>query len=187
MKKPILSGYILVALFVLLSLARKNYEFVGYALVLVPFIAIVHATDARFDYKPIGLWGLNVWMLSHLLGGLASIGQTRLYDFMLIPIVGEPYLILKYDQAVHFFCYVVMALLVADVVKKISAKNITPLVLGVIIALAASGIGAINEIIEFAMVVLLNNQGVGGYINTAIDIVANFLGAVVGAWLSFKL
>ena len=186
MKKAIIAGYILIVLFVLLSLIRQNYEFVGYSLILVPFIVLVHLTDSRFDYTQLGLWCLNAWMLSHLLGGLASIGGVRLYDFMLISLVGEPYNIFKYDQLVHMFCYFAMALLVWSVVKKTASSDASPVVIGIIVALAASGIGGINEIIEFAMVVFLNNQGVGGYHNTALDIVANFIGACIGALVAVK-
>lgn len=38
---------------------------------------------------------------------------------------------------------------------------------------------AVNEIIEFAAVVLFQADGVGGYHNTCIDLVANLLGAMV--------
>ena len=177
----------MVVLFILLSLLLKNFEFVGYALILVPFLLLIHWTDKWFHYKPIALWGLIAWMLMHLLGGLVVIGDTRLYDFILIPLIGEPYLILKYDQFVHVYCYVVMALLLGSVVTHTARKNASPWAIGTLIALAAAGIGSINEIIEFAMVVILNNQGVGGYTNTAIDIVANFLGGIIGAVLFLKM
>jgi len=53
------------------------------------------------------------------------------------------------------------------------------LVFAVLLVLAASSIGAVNEIIEFAAVVLFQADGVGGYHNTCIDLVANLLGAIV--------
>ncbi len=186
MRKEFWAGYILVALFVILSLLRQNYEFVGYALFIVPFLILLHYTDRWFSYSPLALWGFVAWMLLHLCGGLVMIGDTRLYDLILIPLIGDPYFVLKYDQFLHFYCYVVMALLLGSVVLFAAKKETSPWLLGTLIALAAAGIGSINEIIEFGMVIFLNNQGVGGYTNTAIDIVANFIGAVAGAILFLK-
>ena len=50
----------------------------------------------------------------------------------------------------------------------------------VVNVLAASSIGALNEIVEFLAVILLGSEGVGDYTNTAIDLVANLIGAIVG-------
>jgi uncharacterized membrane protein YjdF len=52
--------------------------------------------------------------------------------------------------------------------------------------LAASSLGAVNEIIEFLAVILLGSEGVGGYTNTAIDLVANLLGAIVGTVYMYR-
>ena len=45
--------------------------------------------------------------------------------------------------------------------------------------LGAIGLGAVNEIIEFISVLLFPGNGVGGYVNNAIDLVFNTLGAVI--------
>ena len=50
--------------------------------------------------------------------------------------------------------------------------------------LASSGVGALNEIVEFGAVVFLGQTGVGGYYNTALDLVFNFVGAFVGGILA---
>jgi putative membrane protein len=52
------------------------------------------------------------------------------------------------------------------------------------------GLGALNEIVEFAAVVASPSTGVGGYYNTALDLVFNGLGAtlaVIGAALIGKI
>ncbi len=59
-------------------------------------------------------------------------------------------------------------------------QNASSVVVCVVTILAASGLGAVNEIIELLAVVTLDTEGVGGYINTVIDLVANFLGAITG-------
>ncbi|MBR9702991.1 DUF2238 domain-containing protein [Candidatus Woesearchaeota archaeon] len=187
MRKEFLSAYIIIALFIIFAIAQKNYEFIVYALVLVPFMGLLHYTDRWFQYKSFALWCIVAWMLMHFMGGLAMIGSERLYDFMLLRIVGEPYHILKYDQFVHVFCFFSMALLVGNVVLHGARNKASNWVLGIIITLAASGIGGINEIIEFSTVVFLNSTGVGGYTNTALDIVANLIGAVLGTVVFFRL
>ncbi len=46
-------------------------------------------------------------------------------------------------------------------------------------ALGAMGLGSVNEIIEFAAVVTLPDTNVGGYYNTALDLVFNAAGAIL--------
>ena len=41
------------------------------------------------------------------------------------------------------------------------------------------GLGATNEIIEFSAVLMVPDTNVGGYINTALDLCFNALGAVI--------
>jgi len=75
---------------------------------------------------------------------------------------------------------VVMAILMWSVVQKIIRPDANGSIVFVVTILAASSIGALNEIIEFIAVIALDSDGVGGYTNTAIDLVANLLGAIVG-------
>jgi hypothetical protein len=46
-------------------------------------------------------------------------------------------------------------------------------------ALAAMGLGAVNEIIEFIAVLSVPDTNVGGYLNTALDLVFNAAGAII--------
>lgn len=180
MKKTlIVSGLLLVA-FIVAALIRANFEFLFYASTLIVLLVILFFLDRRFDFSAAALWGFNLWMLMHLLGGMASIDGVRLYDVVLLPLIGEPYHILKYDQFVHVFCYVVMAALVYEVLAQ-TLKTGRPLVLFFTTVLAASGIGGLNEVIEFAAVVMVGSTGVGGYTNTALDLVTNLIGAMLGA------
>ena len=70
-----------------------------------------------------------------------------------------------------------------SVVRKIARPDAATVVVSVVTVLASSSLGALNEIVEFLAVVLFATQGVGGYINTAIDLVANLLGAIAGVLL----
>ncbi|OVE74948.1 hypothetical protein BVX95_00805 [archaeon D22] len=176
-KRSILFSWVLLAAFIIAALIRKNYEFLFYASSLILLVLIIQISDKKFDYPKIALWGMNSWLILHLLGGMAKIGSTRLYDFMLLDIIGEPYHILKYDQFVHAYCYFFAAFFIYTLIKKEAPKMQWGLAVFLTIV-ASIGIGGINEIIEFMAVVLVDSNGVGGYYNTAIDLVANTIGAI---------
>ena len=177
---PNISRYSLAGLLCTLALLFKNYEFLLYAITVTFVIALLFATDQYFKYSKTGLWLFNSWLVLHILGGLAYYQGIRFYDLMLLDIVGEPYQILKYDQFVHFYCYIAISILMWNVVHKIAKDNANYLVICIITILAASSLGAINEIIEFIAAITLDRSGVGGYMNTLIDLVANLLGAITG-------
>lgn len=160
---------------------QKNYEFLVYTFTLAFLIYLVYVLDKKYGFMKSAKWGFFMWMVMHMAGGSLFIYGTRLYDVILIPFFGEPYNILKYDQLVHFFCYVVMTLLMYPILKTIVKKNFNKIIFLVVLVLAASSIGAINEIIEFSTVVMFESNGVGGYFNTLIDLIANLLGAVAAA------
>ncbi len=172
-------GYILCGILVAWSLITGTYEFILYAVVVLVLVMIIHRTDPLFHYPSWVLWAFVVWLVMHILGGLWVVGDEVLYNKVLIPIVGEPYLILKYDQLVHAYCYTVVTLLIWSVVSHIAGADARHGVLVLITVLAATGIGGLNEIVEFAATVLIPDTNVGGYENTAIDIVANLLGAII--------
>jgi putative membrane protein len=123
-----------------------------------------------------------------MLGGAVHISGRRLYDILLVNIYsgGGEFLILKYDQLVHAYCYFAIAILVYYALKKYFKKdNEIPLMIFTI--LAAIGIGLLNEVVEFGMVLFADaSEAVGGYYNTALDLVFNLIGAVFGAIFSSK-
>lgn len=53
----------------------------------------------------------------------------------------------------------------------------------ILVAAAGMGFGGMNEVIEFVATLLLPETNVGGYLNTCLDMVANFIGATVAAAL----
>jgi uncharacterized membrane protein YjdF len=185
MKPPYIVNFFLAGLLILLTIIFQNYEFLLYATTVIILVAIIYKTDQYFKFNQVGLWLFSIWLIMHILGGLAFYRGVRFYDLVLINLIGDPYFILKYDQFVHFFCYVAMSILMWSVVQKIAKKNASSVVVCVVTILAASSIGAVNEIIEFLAVVALGTDGVGGYTNTAIDLVANFLGAIAGTFYMY--
>lgn len=174
----------LVGVFSIRCFITQNYEFLFYGPFLVLFWSFIMTTEKRLNY-PISTLGLLVfWLALHLVGGTLNLGTTRLYDLILIPIVGEPYGILRFDQAIHFLCYIVMTRFVFVPVAAVLRKDASVNLIGIITILTGCGIGAVNEVIEFAAVVLFDvGHRVGGYTNTALDMVANLGGAVI-AWFT---
>jgi len=117
-------------------------------------------------------------------GGGVIINGAVLYALPLIPIVGTGDLsILKYDQFVHFFGFGVSTLVVYHLLRPYLNEKVNWKVIYPILVVAGAGMGVLNEIIEFIAVLLVPNTGVGGYANTALDLVFNTLGAIAAVFL----
>lgn len=159
-------------------LSIRNYEFLWYVLVLVFFFALIGSTlrKSKFDYTI--LWGLSIWGFLHMAGGGIVIGGDVLYRLHLIPIAGEGDLfILKFDQFVHFYGFAVATLVVYHLLRPYLNERTNWKVVYPILIVAGSGLGVLNEIVEFTAVVSLSETGVGGYGNTLLDLIFNTLGA----------
>ena len=52
--------------------------------------------------------------------------------------------------------------------------------LGIVLVMAGLGMGALNEILEFVVSISVPQSGVGGFINTSLDLCADLIGAVLG-------
>lgn len=164
--------------------SKGNFEFLGYCTVIILLFAIIIKTDKLYNYPTISIWLISIWVAIHSLGGSVYISGTRLFDIMLIKILGDPFFILKYDQIAHTFAFFTITIFCYYILKKYIKKNKA---LFITTILMSTGIGAIYEIIEFAMVVLFDvGKAVGGYYNTALDLVFNLTGAIFGTVFSSK-
>jgi uncharacterized membrane protein YjdF len=165
--------------FVALFLARGNYEFLLYVAVLAGLMTVILLTHRIFHYSIGLLWALTIWSFLHMIGGGMTYADGKvIYTMMIIPIVGDPYNILKYDQVVHFYGFWVSAILAYYILRPSLSASITHARSIIFIVIMVSlGLSAVNEIVEFMATVLVPETNVGGYENTAIDLVANFLGA----------
>lgn len=165
--------------FCVFYLMQKNYEFIVYLGVVMGIIWLILATNEKVNYRNDILWGLTIWGFLHLSGGAFSIGGVRLYDYILVPI-SSTLSILRFDQVLHMYGYGLTTYILFFVLK----PSLKPKVrhwasLSIIIVLAGTGAGVINEIIEFITSLAMHSHGVGGYINNSIDLISNFVGAVV--------
>lgn len=178
----------LLAIFTLWFIYIGNYEFIGYIVSIGFIIWLVYYTDKKFNYLPLAMWGLSLWLFLHLAGGAFIFGGVKLYGIVLIKIIGAPYYLLKYDQVVHLYCYFIVTLFVYSIVQKITNEKSMKITSLVIVILASIGIGALNEIIEFAMVIFANaSVDVGSYTNNALDLVFNLIGAITSIFIAKRL
>jgi len=175
-----------LVLFAIVILIKGNYEFLFYLFVVIILMFIIYKSNKTVKYPMYVLWNLYVWALLHLAGGNLSVAGSRLYDFIIFNIVGEPYNILKYDQAVHTYGFFVATLAIYYVLKPLlKPKHNHWTALAIVVVMAGLGLGALNEIIEFMATVITPSTGVGGYINNALDLVTDLIGAVI-AWIYLK-
>jgi putative membrane protein len=157
-----------------------NYEFVWYIAVMLLFVVLIGAT-LRTSQLPLWLlWLLAIWGLLHMLGGGVQAGDGVLYGYVVLPLhLDGEFTLLKYDQLVHAYGFGVAALAVRYLLKRSIGNAIPGFWLGAVAVCAAMGLGALNEIVEFAAVVASPSTGVGGYYNTVLDLVFNGLGALI--------
>ena len=196
-KSPLLPVGIFTAFYLLASLffsfRNDNTEFIFYLGIVVVLILIVMLIHRRVHFSQTTLWLLSIWGLLHMMGGLVLLPEgwpfngdhAVLYSLWLI----EPYL--KYDQIIHAYGFAVCTLVCWEALRSAvpppagRAGKIHPS-LGILTlcALGGMGLGAFNEILEFAAVLLIPGTNVGGYINTGWDLVANLVGSAVAAvWI----
>ncbi len=184
------------ALYMALSLvacfALNNEEFLFYFTVMCVLIAGVTTVHLRVRLHVGALWGLSIWGLAHMAGGLMPIpqswpinGETHvLYNWWLVP--GY----LKYDQVIHAYGFGLVTWICWQGLRGIfHAQGITlarpsPGLLTLCVA-AGMGFGALNEVVEFIATITLPGTNVGGYVNTGWDLVANLIGCLVAACVVF--
>ncbi len=179
-QRPVLivNGCILVG-FAFFFGTRQNYEFLMYIGVIVFFLGLVLATNRRVAYPTGVLWGLTLWAFLHMAGGSFVINGTLLYHGILVPVSAE-YGIFRFDQFVHIVGFGVATLMMHVLLRPLLRADVTrSAALGIVVVMAGLGVGALNEIVEFAATVVVPETGVGGYTNTALDLVADLVGALL--------
>ena len=165
-----------------------NIEFIGYIGVIFFLFTLLYATLDRTNIPAPILGGLSLWGLLHMMGGSIPTEDGVLYNWKMYPFFdgGGALYILKFDQFVHLYLYAIVALLFLHLLRNYFANQHSQILIGFIAVMAAMGVGALNEIIEFIAVLAVPDNNVGGYYNTALDIVFNFAGALL-AVLAFYL
>jgi len=162
-------------------ISRKNYEFILYIGVVGFFLAVFVISIRKVYFPNALLWALTVWALCHLSGGTFYLRGTLLYEIILIPLSSQ-YPILRYDQLVHIFGFGAAGMVIYYILRPLLKAHLDNAIsISIIIISAGLGLGALNEIIEFAATIIVPGTGVGGYMNTSLDLVADLTGAGAAA------
>lgn len=157
-----------------------NLEFLIYIIVIVGVTFLVYFSHKKLNYSMGVLWALVLWGLMHMAGGSVPVGDGVLYGWIIVPI-SENYPILKFDQFVHAFGFGACVFVMRDVLKPdLKKTSVTHRFgMGLVLVMGAMGFGALNEVIEFSATVIDPDNGVGGYVNNALDLVFNLIGALI--------
>ncbi|MDQ1299529.1 MAG: hypothetical protein QG636_197 [Patescibacteria group bacterium] len=161
-----------------------NTEFLGYIAVII-FLLVLGGCVLTHQCVPSWLlMMLSLVGLFHLFGAAVPVNGDILYNYVPFPIENPSGLtFIKFDQIVHTYGTLVSALLMYYFLRRDTSFHW--LGIAVFSILGASGIGALNEIIEFVAKMTVPNTDVGGYYNTAVDLCVNLFGAILGTLAGF--
>ncbi len=169
------------------ALSLRNSEFAFYLVVMCVLIAAVVWVHLKIELHIGALWGLSIWGLAHMAGGLLPTPSSWpkngdsfvLYNLWLIP------RLLKYDQLVHAFGFGLITWICWESIRKTFAGykvDVKPSFGLLTLCVAAGmGFGAANEVVEFIATITIPDTNVGGYANTGWDLVANLVGCLIAA------
>lgn len=179
----IVTHLLIVAGFTINFLVKGNYEFIIYIGVILILSWFVWIGRHRVDYPVSLLWALVLWSFLHMAGGGIPVGDGVLYQWMLIPL-SDTLPILRFDQVVHAYGFGVTVFLVDAILSPILKVNVTQHNgLAFVVVMAALGLGALNEIVEFTATLVTPNTGVGGYVNNSLDLVFNLIGILIALFI----
>jgi len=151
---------------------------------MLGMIALVAMSLGSAAYPPAMLWALSLWGLMHMAGGGVPVDGSVLYNLRLVPLLDTPQMyILKYDQAVHAYGFGITAWLLWHLMVRHYPATRGTATAAVYPVFGSMGLGALNEMIEFTAVLLVPDTNVGGYYNTALDLVFNAAGATLAMGL----
>jgi uncharacterized membrane protein YagU involved in acid resistance len=176
-----------MAVWLMASFVLQNDEFVFYFLVMCVLIVAVGAVHFRVRLHIGALWGLSMWGLAHMAGGLMPVpeswpikgGSHVLYNWWIVPGM------LKYDQLVHAYGFGLVTWICWQSLRgAFRSRGLTVKPTFGLLALCVAGgmgFGAANEVVEFTAALALPGTNVGGYENTGWDLVANLVGCLLAA------
>lgn len=154
------------------------HEFYMYAIILFGLIVLAWIRFRRFVIAPHLLVLVQAGILIHFAGAFVQIDGHRLYDERF-------WLGIRYDKFVHAYNSAAAVLVVSAVFDRLALelRALRPLIL----VLCVLGLGAVVEIVEFFVSLTVVHNGVGGYHNNMLDLVANLCGSLSAvAWLSLR-
>lgn len=160
------------------ALSKGNVEFIYYTALMLLSIAIIMIVHRRMHFYPIVLMSLSALGLLHLLGGNVWVDTVRLYDYYFVSGI------FRYDNFVHMVGSAIMVMLAHALLTPIldDKFEVRQGYFILLLVLVGMGLGAINELVEFVAVLVLDvGEQVGDYTNTLLDLVFNTMGSAAMA------
>lgn len=156
---------------------RGNLEFLLYTTSVLLLLNIGIYLHRKVQFPEYLVMGLSLYGLLHILGGALVWDGTRLYEKSFL------FSTLRYDNFIHIIGSLMGALVIHTWLYRedaaSSAENYFIYYFGVF--LATLGLGVLNEIVELIGVIFFQLQDkVGDYLNNAVDLVYNTIGAIIG-------
>lgn len=176
--------------FFIYYISINNYEFLWYIFVIIILGTFIGLNLHKVRLSNPVLWLLSIWGFLHMLAGGFRVNGTTLYSLRLIDIIdkGDQFYILKMDQLIHLYGFLVAAILVYELIRTIGGDiSKSPKLMVFISWLGSMGLGALNEMVEFIAFVSFTHTGVGDFYNINLDLIFNAIGALVGALVANKL
>lgn len=171
-------GLVATAALLTLGITTGQPNWPVYLVVLLLGASVVVHLQVRLSRLTV--WGLVLFGVGHVAGGMVPLGDGVLYEYWLIDGV------LRYDNLQHAigFGFVGRATWEALERRLAPLADDLPVVAVWLVVLGASAFGAVNEIVEYVLTLTLESTSVGGYDNTARDLVANLVGGILLAWVT---
>ncbi len=182
-RHPVLAAIVAAYLvgFAVFGLVTKSRLTVPYVVIVAAGALGVAFLDSRVRLSGTALAGLALWGAGHLAGGIVELdGDRILYNGLFTRWI-------HFDNVVHFVGFGAAGMAVWEAVLSGWVDGDRPprhpLAVVAVVALLGMGVGALNEVVEFALTHLLEETEVGGYQNTGRDLVANMLGGLTAGTL----
>ena len=146
-----------------------------YVAITVTLGVVVSVIDRLVSLPDRSLWALVGAAFCNLLGGIWLVNGQPLYVYKL---VGN----MAFDKPAHFFATAMATWAAYEALRfRLSA---TALGLGFVAVMMGMGASALVEIVEFVASQTMDNVNVGGYSDNMLDLVANFGGSILAAFLA---
>ena len=167
-------------LFGILSAFNREFVFFYDAIIISTLIYIVILLHRQLQFSNIVIVSLLFVFLMHILGLNLYPNGIRLYDLWLVPHW------FKFDNLVHMCSMFVITIILYTLAKphiNYAGRN-KKAVLAITMILLALGVGVLNEMLEFGVVLFFNGaELIGDYTNNTIDMFFNFLGAAIATYI----
>ncbi len=161
--------------FGLIAVQAGKYEFFITAFFISLPVALIYYFHKTLHIAPSIIAGLSVLGLLHVAGINIAVHGVRLYDLWFIQDI------LRYDNIIHLWGSFVLGLIIYSLLAPHLDQKIKHnlFLLALLIILLTIGVGVLNEIMELFAVVFLNaGKEIGDYMNNALDLLFNLLGAI---------